>query len=189
MLLADARHNDSAPVALLEFSFLEKKKKNIFVLKILFLINRFMQDIGHWHFFKEFEPENWVGFVYRITHIDTGRQYIGKKFFWKTIRKPVKNRKNRRKVTKPSDWKKYTGSSQWLNSEIALHGKDKFQFDILSLHESRATLAYREVELLVTEQALRAHLPDGSKKFYNGLIPPIKFSPGVETDIEKQFKT
>lgn len=147
------------------------------------------QDLGHWTFFKPFDPEDWVGFVYRITHLDSGRAYIGKKFFWKTVRRPVKNRKNRKRVTKPSDWRSYVGSSRWLQSEIELYGKAGFKFEILSLHDSRATLAYREVELLVKLGALRAKLPDGSKAFYNGLIPPIKFAPGEESANELEYKT
>ena len=150
--------------------------------------NRMEQDLGHWQFAHEINPEEWVGFVYKITHIKTGRSYIGKKFFWSTIRKPVKNRKNRKKIIKPSNWKKYTGSSNWLNSEIALYGKEEFKFEILSLHESRGTLAYTEVETLVKQNVLREKLADGTKAFFNGLIPPIKFQPGDETSKENQFK-
>jgi hypothetical protein len=146
-------------------------------------------NYGHWHAPWEFNPEDFVGFIYRITHMPTNRQYIGKKFFWSTTRKIVKGRKNRKIVKKPSNWKKYYGSSTWLNAEIALYGIDEFQFDMLSLHESRGTLAYREVELLVSLNALRAKLPDGSKQYYNGLISPIKFTPGDETEKEKLFKT
>lgn len=36
-------------------------------------------DIGHWQFKYEFDPAEWYGFVYRITELDTGREYIGKK--------------------------------------------------------------------------------------------------------------
>lgn len=146
-------------------------------------------DTGHWYFFKEFDTDQFVGFVYRITHIPSGRSYIGKKFFKSTTRKIVKDRKNRKKVIKESNWKKYTGSSNWLNAEILLHGKDQFKFEILSLHESRGTLAYTEIETLVKYNTLREKLPDGSKAFFNGLIPPCKFTPGDETEIEKQFKT
>ena len=147
-----------------------------------------MENYGHWTFPMSFEAEEWVGFIYKITHIDTGRMYIGKKFFFMTTRKKVKNRKNRKKITKPSNWQLYTGSSTWLNTEIEQFGKDAFKFEILSLHESRATLAYREVELLITLGALRAKLMDGSKQYYNGMIPPIKFTPGEETELEKKYR-
>ena len=146
------------------------------------------EDIGHWTFGKDFNPEDWIGFIYQITHISTGRSYIGKKFFWSTTRKVIVGRKNRKKIIKPSNWKKYTGSSTWLNSEINLHGMDQFKFEILSLHESRGTLALREVELLVSNNVLRAKAADGTKLYFNGLIPPIKFTPGDETEREKLFK-
>jgi hypothetical protein len=147
-----------------------------------------MEDIGHWHFIKDFDPEEWVGFIYRIYDTQTGRMYIGKKFFWKTIRKIVKNRKNRKKVIKSSDWKTYTGSSNWLNSEIALYGKERFRFEIESLHESRGTLAYAEVTKIILEDTLRKTLPDGTKAYFNGLCPPIKFRPGNETEKEKEYR-
>jgi predicted transcriptional regulator len=147
-----------------------------------------MKDIGHWSFPLEFDPEQFVGFVYRITHISTGRIYIGKKIFWSSIRKIVKNRKNRKKIIKESDWRKYTGSSKSLNEEINKFGKDQFKFEILSLHECKSTLAWEETRILVINDALRAKLPDGTKKFFNGLICGIKYEVKEETEIEKQFK-
>lgn len=144
--------------------------------------------MGHWNSPWEFDPEEFVGFVYQIKHVPSGRTYLGKKFFWKTIRKIVKNRKNRKKVTKPSDWKSYTGSSKELNALIELVGKDQFTFTILSLHESRSTLAFREVELLVTKNALRAKLADGSRAYFNGIIPPIKFIVHDDTPKELEYR-
>ncbi len=145
-------------------------------------------DTGHWKFFKSFNPEHWVGFIYVIVHIPTGRQYIGKKFFWCTTRKIIKNKKNRKKIIKESNWKKYTGSCKWLNAEIELLGKENFSFRILSLHESRSTLAFREVQLLVLQDALRARLADGTKAYFNGLIPPIKFTVSDDTVLELEYR-
>jgi hypothetical protein len=147
-----------------------------------------MDKYGHWEAPWEFDPSQFVGFVYRITHKPTGRIYVGKKFFWSSIRKIVKNRKNRKKIIKESDWKKYSSSSAWVNSEIKLYGKDKFEFEILSLHESKSTLAWEETRILVTHDALRTKLPDGSKKFYNGLVCGIKYIVKDESEIEKKFK-
>jgi hypothetical protein len=150
-----------------------------------------MKDLdkyGHWDVQWDFDPEEFVGFVYRITHVPTGRMYIGKKFFWATLRKIVKNRKNRKKIVKESDWKKYSSSSAWVNSEIKLYGKNQFKFEILSLHESKSTLAWEETRLLVVHDALRAKLPDGSKKFYNGLVCGIKYVVKDESENEKKFR-
>ena len=148
-----------------------------------------MNNIGHWQFDKEFNPEEWVGFVYEITHLSSGRKYLGKKFFWSTTRKAVKDRKNKKKVVKESNWKSYTGSSKWLLSEIALHGKENFSFKILSLHETRSSLAWSEVERIVSSNALRAKLMDGTKAYFNALCPPIKFTVNDESEKERMYKT
>lgn len=145
-------------------------------------------DIGHWEFPMEFDTTMWIGFVYKITRLSTNRKYIGKKFFYMTTRKKIKDRKNKKKLIKESNWKKYTGSCKTLNEEIALYGKDKFRFEILSLHESRSSLAWREVELIVTNDALRRQLPDGTPEFYNGLVPPIKFIVKKETERELTYR-
>ena len=49
---------------------------------------------------------DFFGFVYRITNLQSGKQYIGRKYFWQK-RKP---RGGGRKVTSESDWKKYYGA-------------------------------------------------------------------------------
>ena len=59
--------------------------------------------------------EDYIGFVYKITHIPTGKYYIGKKFFWKILKRPpLKGKKNKRHEKQPSDWKEYWGSSEEL---------------------------------------------------------------------------
>ena len=144
-----------------------------------------MTDLGHWTTsLPNFEPTEWCGFVYLITNLATNKKYFGKKFFTSTTRKKVKNRTNRKKVIKESDWKTYTGSSKTLNEDIAIFGKEHFRFEILSLHENRSSLAYAEVKRIVLSDALV--LKD---EFYNGLLPSIKYHPTMESIIEKQFKT
>lgn len=143
-------------------------------------------DLGHWEYPKDFDIDDWVGFVYRIIDNTNGMQYIGKKFFFSTRRKRVKGRKNRKVTIKESDWKTYTGSSKWLNQEIEDKGKENFTFLIESLHESKASLHYREVELQVVEDVLRAVMEDGSPAFYNGMIANMKFKLKDETEAEKK---
>lgn len=147
-----------------------------------------MKQYGHWEVKWDFDPNQFVGFIYCITHLPTGRSYIGKKFFKSTVRKIVKGRVNRKKVVKESDWKTYTGSSKWLNAEIQLYGKDQFKFEIISLHESKGSLAYAEVRMLVLADVLRKRLEDDSKAFFNGMIPSIKFNPPTETENEAKYK-
>ena len=69
-----------------------------------------------WHYNgKEYDetPEEYQGFVYMITELDTGKKYIGKKFFWKPKTLPItKTRKRRVKTRVESDWRTYFGSSK-----------------------------------------------------------------------------
>ena len=53
---------------------------------------------------------DFFGFVYRITNNKNGREYIGRKYFWK-FRTP---KGKKRKVKSESDWKKYYGSCPCL---------------------------------------------------------------------------
>jgi hypothetical protein len=148
-----------------------------------------MQDLGHWETtLPKFNIEDWCGFIYKITNTTNNKKYLGKKFFFMTTRKKVKNRINRKKIIKESDWKTYTGSSKSLNVDINLIGKENFKFEILSLHESRSTLAYTEIKTLVMLDALRKKMKNGEKEYYNGLIPPCKFIPNDETILEEKFK-
>jgi len=133
---------------------------------------------GHWIVENEFDPNEWFGFVYKITDLTNDKEYIGRKNLWSIQRKKVKHRKNRKVVRKPSNWKSYTSSSTILKEEIKKKGKMKFKFEILSLHKTKGGLHYAEVETQVYQDVLRAKLPDGSRKFYNNSIANIKFVPG-----------
>jgi hypothetical protein len=146
-------------------------------------------EYGHWFSRVDFNPDNWFGFIYRISEIDTGRQYIGKKQFTKTKRKIIKGRINRKKIISESDWKSYTGSSVSLNEMILLKGKSNYIFEIESLHKTRGSLHYAEVEFQIKEDVLRATLSDGiTKKFYNKHINAIKFLPPIEHSEETKMK-
>lgn len=138
-------------------------------------------DTGHWEYPNEFDYDEWFGFIYRIIHTQTGREYLGKKQFHSYTRKKIKGRKNRKKIIKESNWKKYTGSSKQLNNDIEEFGKDQFKFIIESLHETRGSLFYAEVEKQVKENVLRETLDNGDRRYYNGHIGSVKFLPPMET--------
>jgi len=105
-------------------------------------------DNGHWIYPNDFNINNWFGFVYRIIDTVTNREYIGKKQFFTKTSKAITGRKNRAWKTKESNWKKYTSSSDEINKLIKEFGKDRFQFFIESLHATKASLTYAEVEKL-----------------------------------------
>lgn len=99
---------------------------------------------------KEFTetPEEYHGFVYLITELETGKKYIGKKFFWKPKILPVtKTRKRRVRTLVESDWKDYWGSSKQLQETVHSNGYDKYRRDILRLCETKGECSYYEAKL------------------------------------------
>lgn len=140
-----------------------------------------IQDNGHWQYPDIIDTSNWFGFIYRIVELDTSRIYIGKKQFWSTTRKKIKNRKNRKKIVKESKWKSYTGSSTHLNEAIKEKGKDNYAFYIESLHETKGSLFYAEVEKHIMENVLKEKLADGTPKYYNRQVSGVRFIPPETT--------
>jgi len=112
-------------------------------------------------FTEDLIGENY-GFVYRITNMVDGRQYIGKKFFYTSKTKQVKGKKKRFKVS--SDWQTYHGSSDILQKDVIIHGQDKFKREILHLCKSKGECGYLEAK----EQFVNGVLE--SDKYYNSWI-------------------
>ena len=106
------------------------------------------------------------GFVYRITNIQTGKQYIGRKYFVQK-RKP---KGGKRRVTSESDWKKYYGSSPELKADISTYGKANFSREILSLHPSVGKTNYEETRQLFLHNVLTEKLTDDTPAYYNSNI-------------------
>lgn len=102
---------------------------------------------------KPFDPEesfleDFQGFVYLITELDTGKKYIGKKFFWKPKTLPVtKTRKRKVKTRVQSDWKKYYGSSKELQELVESNGSDNYEREILKLCRTKGECSYYEAKL------------------------------------------
>jgi hypothetical protein len=109
------------------------------------------------------EPGTHYGFVYLITNLKTGRQYIGKKFFWSLRRKQVN--KVRKRIKIESDWKTYWSSSDELHADINELGQDNFMREIIYLCPSKGTTNYMEAK----EQFSRGVL-ENKEKWYNGII-------------------
>ena len=106
------------------------------------------------------------GFVYRITNKESGKQYIGRKYFYQK-RKP---KGGKRRVTSESDWKKYYGSCPELKQDIKLYGKESFSREILSLHTTKGRVNYEETRQLFLHDVLTKTLTDGTPAFYNSNI-------------------
>ena len=116
---------------------------------------------------KEFDktPEEYQGFVYRITELDTGKKYIGKKFFWKPKTLPItKTRKRRVKTRVESDWRKYFGSSKEVQTLVEEKGEGNYKREILRLCKTKGECSYYEAKLQFEYDVLL------SDEYYNEFI-------------------
>jgi hypothetical protein len=108
-------------------------------------------------------PEDVVGFVYRITNLNTGREYIGKKLFTAARTKVVKGK--RKKLRVESDWREYYGSNKELLHDVTTHGHDAFKREILRLCKTKGQCSYFEAKLQFEHGVL-----ENPEKFYNTWI-------------------
>ena len=96
---------------------------------------------------SEDELSEYVGFVYCITELDTGKKYIGKKFFWSTRRlPPLKGKTRKRVVKKQSDWMEYYGSSEELKLLVEKKGGDAYHREIIRLCKTKGECSYYEAK-------------------------------------------
>ena len=106
------------------------------------------------------------GFVYRITNLQSGKKYIGRKYFW-SFRKPPGKKK---RVRQESDWKRYYGSCPELKEDIKKYGKEIFSREILSLHKTKGLCNYEETKQLFLNNVLSESLDTGGPAYYNSNI-------------------
>ena len=116
--------------------------------------------------FTSDDIDDFFGFVYRIINLQNGREYIGRKYFWK-FRTP---KGKKRKVKSESDWKKYYGSCPELKEEIQQLGRQNFSRTILSLHNTAGKTNYEETRQLFSNNVLTEALGDGTPAYYNSNI-------------------
>jgi hypothetical protein len=103
--------------------------------------------------------EEYYGFVYCITEKETGKKYIGRKYFTKSKTKQVKGKK--KKIRVESDWIDYYGSNKELLEEIEKKGKESFIREILHLCKTRSETNYFETWEIFNRHALL------SEEYYN----------------------
>jgi hypothetical protein len=110
-------------------------------------------------------PKDCEAFVYLITNLLNHKKYVGKKLAkFKTTKKPLKGKKNKRRGTKESDWKTYWGSSAQLIDDVEKLGEHRFTREILYYCPNRGTASYLEAQ----EQFERKVLE--TDEYYNGII-------------------
>jgi hypothetical protein len=104
-------------------------------------------------FTEELIDDNY-GFIYLITNTVDKKYYIGRKFFTKSKRYQVKNKKKTKRVS--SDWRDYFGSNKTLLEDVERLGKDVFRREILHLCKKRGQCNYLEAkEILVRDAIIR----------------------------------
>lgn len=109
---------------------------------------------------------DFAGFVYELIDRETGKRYIGKKFFW-SRRKP---RGKSRRVKSESDWRRYYSSSDYIKQLVKESGGERFERHILSLHALERDVNYTEVKLQYQLGVLERVDADGTMLYYNGNI-------------------
>lgn len=109
-----------------------------------------------WQYGEEYNPENYLGFVYKITNLTNGKFYIGKKYFWYNKKKKLTKkqlaeqtgpgRKSTTEIVKvESDWQTYWGSSKELLNDVKELGNEHFECIILQLCKTKKELTYFEI--------------------------------------------
>lgn len=111
-------------------------------------------------------PEGAFGFVYRVTNLINGKEYIGRKQIMsnRTL-SPLKGTKKKRKVQKESDWKTYYGSHTEIKQLIKEGNQDKFRREIIQFAYSPKHLTYLETSYL-----FRCAVLEHPDLFYNDNI-------------------
>jgi hypothetical protein len=124
---------------------------------------------------------DFYGYVYRITNLVNGHDYVGRKYF-NTVRKlkPLMGFKRKRKVIKETDWKEYWGSSKRLLEDIEKHGKHNFKREIICLCDTRGQTNYMEAKIQFEEDVLI------KENNYNGIIA-IKLGQGSINKLAERY--
>jgi len=92
-------------------------------------------------------PEEFQGFVYIITELDTGKKYIGKKNFWRPKVLPKNSKRSRKVRTRvESDWRTYYGSNTNLQTLREEKGPDNYRRDIIRLCRTKGEMSYYEAK-------------------------------------------
>ena len=92
-------------------------------------------------------PEDYQGFVYIITELDSGKKYLGKKNFWRPKVLPKNSKRSRRMRTRvESDWKGYYGSSKELQVLVEQRGGDNYKREIIRLCRTKGEMSYYEAK-------------------------------------------
>jgi hypothetical protein len=109
---------------------------------------------------ESFDINEYEGYIYMTTILDTNRKYIGKKNFFhntnvKLGKKELANlpvargkKPTKKLVTKESDWKTYYGSAQEIKDSVKQYPKERIIRTLIRLCKSKKELTYYECKYL-----------------------------------------
>ena len=105
-------------------------------------------------------PEGEYGFVYIITHIESGRRYLGQKRFYtqKTKTTKTQGKIKKTKVRAESNWQSYYGSSTDLLADVKQFGAAAFTREIIRFCSSISDLNYYEAKYQFQLEVLESDL-------------------------------
>jgi len=104
-------------------------------------------------------PTDTFGFIYVVTHVPTGKSYIGKKSLYHNVKKALTKKElaeqtgpgrkpTKKVVQKESDWKTYYGSAKPILEFIKDGKQEDFTREILELVPNKKLLTYYECKYL-----------------------------------------
>ena len=117
-------------------------------------------------------PENTYGFIYEVTHIPTGKKYLGKKVLYFERNKRLGKRALealreerkakgiggrtplKQKIITESDWRTYYGSHKDILKLIKEGKQDEFTREILDYVPNKKQLTYFECKYLFINEVL-----------------------------------
>lgn len=107
-------------------------------------------------------PPDSIGFIYIIRNLTNSKEYYGRKAVRRLAKKKLTKKEkelpeNKRKTYKYvyveyKDWKKYTGSSEALNSDISKG--DKYEKEIIKACSTKAEMTYNEAKVIICSNCL-----------------------------------
>jgi len=130
-------------------------------------------------------PPNCVGFVYKITNIQTGKFYIGRKSLFSNTKKKLTKaelalqsgpgrKPTSKRVIAETKWADYWGSNKTILQEIKEDGTDYFRKEIIKFCFNKKQLTYWELhyqcinEVLLTDKSYNDNI--ASKFFRKDLV-------------------
>jgi len=121
------------------------------------------KEINNLEDFGENPP---FGFIYIVTHIPTGKKYIGKKQLYHSSKvklgkkellavPKIQGRPQKfKQVVKESDWQKYYGSNETIKQLIKEGKQEEFTREIIQLVYNKKMLSYFETKFQFINEVL-----------------------------------